>query len=980
MCFIRSYSMGTLRERLGESLYMQIDKIYGKTYGDYEEFLSRLDVHLDILLLERGVAIDDVCEAFPSPVIAPEPVVERDGNGDELEDPLLFPVTEPSLLEKVTSKGWIDAEREKSLLESAYYVTLKKNVKEASAIHANVAQNAIHILGRCTDPEAWDTDRQGLVMGMVQSGKTLSMLTVMALAMKAGYNLFIVHTGTTETLREQTQARINEAFGLNTVGSTHVNGEGTSIISPTHANGYTNLKSGGVSVFIPRQPKSGQSPIIIITILKQPDNLRKINGDLDEVRRFCSREDIDFDERYKALILDDEADNASLNVSGKDDRLTTINALLVRLRKNIPRNCYIGYTATPQGCIAASSADMVGYPKDFIWLLEPMKTPGTQENISYMGLHEFFLLYESELTKTLSPDAWPHYRKDLRGKSEGVYDPLTKTTQEVGSKGGLATVERAFARHLLETHRFPQEFKDAMAELIIGCGIRWYRHKVHFYLMDDMPDLETVIKSYPYHAMMFNLSLRTDNQRKTREFLSKCWNEVKSSFRHWLNGPEPLFDRLWEAQREKTGRLRREDDLEDLETIKVFMGLAVQITSMGIPEQDDEFIYMLNSSNEADSLNYDDPDTAFRTKKCAIFLGGNILSRGLTINNLSVSVFVRTQTLSLGDTNLQMCRWFGHKRQDADLVSLYLMKGSKRLFKDITKCDDGLRASIKQCIIEGKRPDEVRIELWSSNLFNVTSRLKAKKLSKQEFSAVSYTGTVKILHDPFCNRETSKLAAVTRKFEAFMSDVPCKKITKGHLNRGTLFEDVDQRQFRRFLKSLSEIPDDSLYVTPVGYARYLDDWETWNAQYKTQAGIPRINIGFMSTGSVSERQRDYGSSPKDVTEAKSDIPWKIGRLLGGPRSGNTTYMGDRFFDYDQAWHDSNFGTMRSSDRSAQDPILMLFYLIDPNYLFRFGSGMKARLEKGDDGYLPLEKILTMAVVTPLGGPKYNVYTNETIMP
>jgi hypothetical protein len=78
--------------------------------------------------------------------------------------------------------------------------------------------NATHILGRCNNPENWGENIQGLVYGMVQSGKTASMMTLMGLAKSAVYRLFIVLYSDKDSLRTQTQKRINESFDLNTGG------------------------------------------------------------------------------------------------------------------------------------------------------------------------------------------------------------------------------------------------------------------------------------------------------------------------------------------------------------------------------------------------------------------------------------------------------------------------------------------------------------------------------------------------------------------------------------------------------------------------------------------------------------------------------------------------------------------------------------------------------------------------------------------
>jgi hypothetical protein len=963
-----------LKKKLGDANFEVLEKTYEIYKNDYEKFLSHLEIYIPILA-SKGVKTQDVCAVFPIPIAEMEIATELDENGDPLEDALSIPGPGEPLLEKVTKKGWIKPQKEKELLNSFYFKLLKKNLELEESVASNVSQNALHILGRCTDPSNWDRDRQGLVMGMVQSGKTMSMLNLMALGMASGYNLIILLAGTTEGLRVQSQSRINQAFDLLGIGAYENIKEKVFIISPTHSVGYSKNPAHGANVLWPRNPKKPYDPIIIITILKQVDNLIKLNEDLILVKDFCKNQKIDFNKRYKALILDDESDNASLDIG--EGTLKGINEQLVKLRENIPCNCYVGYTATPQGCVAANQNSKIGYPKDFLWLLEPMKIPGTQRNLSYLGLHEFFLLYESQITKTLSPDAWPHYQKNIKGKSEGIYNPLSKQMIPKDAKPKLAELESKFAEHLIAKKLFPQGFIDAMAEFIIGCGIRWYRYHETKFPGKPIPSLKDIVTLYPYHAVMFNLSLLTYNQEKTRNFLKHCWEIVVNSFNKWSKGKNPLFDRLWSAQLEKAKLLKPAEDISNIDEIKQYMRLAIQVTQTPIPDQGEEFIYMLNSLKESDTLNYEDQDPYKRTKKCAIFLGGNILSRGLTINNLSVSVFVRTQVSSLGDANLQMCRWFGHKLADIDLLSLYLMNGTKSLFKDITRCDDGLRASIKQSIIDNKTPTEVLIELWSSNLFNVTSNIKSKKLRRDAYSAVSYTGKVKELRDPFCNGDADKIKSVIDKFESFISQVKCKKQNEHH-KRGILYEDVDTDQVRNFLMSINEISKDSLYVSPTSYAEYMDTWEDCFNEKNTPHDMPKVNIGLMGLGKIGKRQRDYVSPPSNETEAKLNIPAKIGALIGGSRSSvRKPYKGDRFFDKSEKWHYDNYDKP-IGERKVNEPILILFYFIDPNYLFKFKSGKTMTIKSGDEGHINFKKALTMAVVTPLGGPQFKVWTNETI--
>ena len=77
----------------------------------------------------------------------------------------------------------------------------------------------------------------------------------------------------------------------------------------------------------------------------------------------------DLKDNFPTLILDDEADYASLDTNpfGEPSTITLVDDP----RESLPRNCYAAYTATPQGCLSSNTNDSIGYPRDFFWLLEP---------------------------------------------------------------------------------------------------------------------------------------------------------------------------------------------------------------------------------------------------------------------------------------------------------------------------------------------------------------------------------------------------------------------------------------------------------------------------------------------------------------------------------------------------------------------------------------------------------------------------------
>lgn len=967
-----------LLNKLEPQLFEVIKNNYLENEQQYDKFINFITSLLP-LIEPKNISLSDICSVFKSNLL--NPLVENglDEEGNELEDVLTIPKSGEPLIKSIKTKGWISNEIEIKLLNSTFYRLVKKNSGLETFVLNDITQNSLHILGRCNNPNDWVNSKQGLVMGMVQSGKTVSMLTLISLAMGSGYNFFILLAGGKESLKVQTQDRIREMFGLNNGGYYEEIQNNISIYSPTDSYSYIGLKGGGATILKPRDPHNTIPPIIVLTILKESNNLKKLNKDIKEVEKFCKANNIDFSERYKTLILDDESDYASLNVSKKT--ITAINKQLTNLRNNLPKNCYVGYTATPQGCLAADVNSTVGYPKDFLWLLETMKLPDDPKStLSYMGLHEFFLQYHNDIVNIMSKNTWPHHVKKTNKEKAGIYNPLENKIIE---KANLNLLENKFADALLNNiFSIPQEFIEATIFFILGAAIRWMRFRDKQYNSKAIPSIEEIIKNYPDHAMMYNLSLTKENHTKTLNVIERTVIMVSKDYKKWKKNEQSIFRELFLKQCDKTRKLKiGETILNREEEIKEFCEIAIKIITEPI-NSNGHFVYKLNSSIEGSSLNYNDLDDYRRTKKCAIFLGGNILSRGLTINNLSVSIFIRSQAISLGDANLQMCRWFGHKKKDIDLISLYIMEDVNNLFKSITRCDDALRLSIKKSIIENKTPENVLIELWSSDLFSLTSPGKSRNLKVQQNSAISYSGKSREMRQPFCSNDINLLKYNLKLFDNYIETIKNKKISN-HFNRGDLFLDVDKEKLINFLMQL-KYQKDLLFLSPASYAEYLHEWISGYNNQTLNHPLPKINIAFMTgqkKDQSAERQREFSKEPCNLEEALLYKTETIGAILGGPQlKVQEKYLGDRFFDKNQDWHNENY-TRIPDDREQRDSILILFYLISPNYLksIKINNQWESfYIPKNHPDFIDLDSILTFAAITPLGGPSYKVHSHTMI--
>ena len=190
-------------------------------------------------------------------------------------------------------------------------------------------------------------------------------------------------------------------------------------------------------------------------------------------------------------------------------------------------------------------------------------------------------------------------------------------------------------------------------------------------------------------------------------------------------------------------------------SFRSFIKIAIKITETPIRQDTapynnysgSPYTYLVNSGESGMRLYYDDDDPwEIKTKKAAIIVGGQILSRGLTIEGLSISFFGRTSMMPMGDTVLQMGRWFGHKKSYIDLISIYMQDNLRVVFRDIADADRYLRVQIKDAIFRGLRPDEILVELRNSRQFRATSPSKSRFVNYQNSSG--YSGRRATLREP----------------------------------------------------------------------------------------------------------------------------------------------------------------------------------------------------------------------------------------
>jgi hypothetical protein len=517
----------------------------------------------------------------------------------------------------------------------------------------SVADESLRIIGKTTPISRLEYQCRGLVVGYVQSGKTANFTAVAARAADVGYRLIIVLSGIHDSLRNQTQRRLNREL-INTGNDwTTLTSETEDFQVPMVANGFSD--AGTVLVVAKKIPP-------VLRRLNQW--IKDLNGQLDSI---------------PVLIIDDEADQASINTKGNrkdpsvdDDAKVEIsdpsvtNSLIREILQQIPRAAYIAYTATPFANILISPDAIdseVGldlFPKDFV-----VQLPRPE---GYTGTEELF------------------------GASSVGRDVMRSVTEN--DVRALKPKRRKKLAPLVIEHEqsLPQSLCDALLVFVVAGAIRLLRKQT------DRP-----------HTMLIHISQMQADQIRIGAAIEQ---QIKGWRDHERIVPGSLRAMLKSALID-LGEIAMPADRETVLDEAVINLSRIQVV-------------VLNSTT-GEELEYDaKPDRQL------IAVGGNRLSRGLTLEGLTVAYFLRTT--SMADSLLQMARWYGFRTGYEDLIRIWTTDGIAQWFIELALVEESLRDSITAMNKAGRRPDEMQIRMRSHSDLMLTSKRKSKMLEESNRS------------------------------------------------------------------------------------------------------------------------------------------------------------------------------------------------------------------------------------------------------
>lgn len=374
------------------------------------------------------------------------------------------------------------------------------------------------------------------------------------------------------------------------------------------------------------------------------------------------------------LIIDDEADQASIDVGTK--RQSTINGLIRDLLSN-PKAAYIAYTATPfANLLIDPSVEHDLYPRDFI-----VDLPRPD---NYFGAERIFGQLEGESLEDSVDDGLDVVRLISESEVDGVRPPRNKT--------------------LLE--QWSPEVPDAM-----DAAIRW------FLLATAARRLRA--GKVAHSSMLIHTSMLAGAHEKTAEAVVDHLDGLRAGLVNEAPAAFDIFRDLWDSE-------------------------SARVTADSFGNQpiafDDLMPHLIETARASKVIvdNYQSNDRLEYDKdhpQTAIVIGGNTLSRGLTLEGLTSSYFVRAS--SAYDTLLQMGRWFGYRVGYEDLIRIWMSSELKSWFFMLSVVEAEIRAEIQVYEAEGKTPAELPVKIRTHPQMSVTSAAKMRSAVKAQ---VSYSG------------------------------------------------------------------------------------------------------------------------------------------------------------------------------------------------------------------------------------------------
>lgn len=529
------------------------------------------------------------------------------------------------------------------------------------------------IMNQIGDPRNTKFDIYGMVVGHVQSGKTANYSSLISKAADIGYKFIIVIAGDKNNLRKQTQIRINEAF----VGKNSDKKVGVGLIKEDIQKQPVCLTTETTEDFNKRDAARNSQGVTLDNI-KTPlllvikKNAHTLKNVVDWLKSTYKNKIKD----HAMLLIDDESDYASINTKEKEDP-TAINKGIRTILEFFEKSSYVAYTATPYANIFIDYDDKERenlskdlFPRDFIYALDAPN--------NYFGADKIFGKDENLVADENSEDK-------------------NKCLEYIFDWQNILPLKHKKDHIILE---LPNSLLEAINVFMLNIAIRYLRNQENKH--NSM--LVNVSRFSDIHSNMADLIYdRVENIKRDIVAYSKLKNSDQQS--QIISEIKNVFDNKFNVEFSWNKVLNKLTDIID----SVLVREVHQNSKLKLE-------YIANKPINV------------------IAIGGLSLSRGFTLEGLSVSYFIRNTIFY--DTLMQMGRWFGYRNDYEDLCKIYIPKEIAEYFGFITEATNELMQKFKEMSERGLTPEDFGLAIRQDpdNQLQITARNKRKSAQEKEIS------------------------------------------------------------------------------------------------------------------------------------------------------------------------------------------------------------------------------------------------------
>jgi hypothetical protein len=734
--------------------------------------------------------------------------------------------------------------------------------------------------------------KYGLVVGQVQSGKTSNYTGLICKAADAGFKLIIVLAGIHNNLRSQTQLRLDEGFlgfdtqfqrAFNTGQHTIGVGIGKNAL-PVHS--VTSSSDNGDFSARTTQTFNTNEPIVAV-VKKNTKVLEKLFQWLSSQASINAKDERRINNK-SLLLIDDEADNASINTNKDEDKSTKINEHIRNILRLFDKSGYVGYTATPFANIFIPIEEDQLFPKDFIINI--------QAPSNYIGPEKVFgirVLEDDEISDEVLPivnriDDYQNFVPNGHKRESELPDAI------------------------------PDSLRLAIKSFIITCAIRRLRGQ------------ETA-----HNSMLIHVSRFINWQDHIKEL-------VENTFDFYRRGIEMKIPSILEEMRQVF-----EVDTDNYKSYKTISQQILDTELRGIDSatQIHEWVEVEKQLREAavriqvkkinggsaDALNYYDHKNGLSV----IAIGGDKLSRGLTLEGLSVSYYLRASRMY--DTLMQMGRWFGYRPGYVDLCRLFTSSELNEWFCHITLASEELRSEFDYMSdVAGSTPEQYALKVRTHpGVLQISASNKIRRAVNVD---VSWAGRLVESYQLQKNPVVVKL-----NLDATVDFISSLNDTFETNRNNYLWKNVSPALIRPLFQKF-KVPDSLVRVDPSNLLQFIDvqiangELTNWSVALMSKADTNErfpidkngniVDIGYWFRRNATERtdsttffiRKNHIISPKDefVDLEPEQYRAALERTIAFHQHNNKEYKND----YPKG------DIVRNEFRDPKNPLLLIYFL-DP---------------------------------------------------